>query len=56
LPHFSHTEKPPALWALDSTGLLRLDFHSGQSRVWNSAKRFLFMLAGTQGGCLPPAV
>jgi hypothetical protein len=31
-------------------GLLRLNLHPGQSAVWNSARRFIFMLAGTQSG------
>ncbi len=29
---------------------LKLHFHPGQSRTWDSEKRFVFMLAGTQGG------
>jgi len=28
----------------------RLRFHPGQTRVWDSERRFVFMLAGTQGG------
>jgi len=35
---------------------LRLNFHSGQLRVWDSTARFVVMLAGTQGGktCFGP--
>lgn len=29
---------------------LKLHFHSGQQRAWNSKARFVVMLAGTQGG------
>lgn len=31
-------------------GGLSLDFHPGQWEAWDSAKRFTFILAGTQGG------
>ncbi len=31
-------------------GRLSLHFHEGQRRVWNSKKRFIVVLAGTQGG------
>lgn len=31
-------------------GRMRLNLHPGQSAVWNSARRFIFMLAGTQSG------
>ncbi len=29
---------------------LRLHFHPGQLRAWDSEKRFIAVLAGTQGG------
>src|SRR5690606_16041801 len=31
-------------------GGLSLDFHPGQWDAWDSAKRFIFVIAGTQGG------
>jgi hypothetical protein len=31
-------------------GHLKLDFHEGQSEIWDASERFLFMIAGTQGG------
>lgn len=31
-------------------GKVRLSLHPGQTRVWDSLKRFVFMIAGTQGG------
>lgn len=44
----------PTLWEVaplpDGTGDLRLYLHPGQWRAWQSRKRFVFMLAGTQGG------
>lgn len=33
-----------------SSKSLILNFHSGQDRAWNSIRRFVAMLAGTQGG------
>jgi len=33
-----------------SNGRLRLNFHPGQWRAWESEKRFIAILAGTQGG------
>lgn len=29
---------------------VRLKLHPGQARAWRSQKRFIFVLAGTQGG------
>lgn len=40
----------PALWNLDASGKLSLNFHRGQLRAWDSQARFVFVLAGTQGG------
>lgn len=37
------------LWRIDE-GKLILGLHEGQSKAWNSDKRFIFVLAGTQGG------
>ena len=39
-----------SLWKIDGNGRLELDLHPGQTKVWQSRKRFVFMLAGTQGG------
>lgn len=38
------------LWKLSSDGTLELDFHPGQTRAWESQRRFTFVLAGTQSG------
>src|SRR4051812_17262961 len=38
-----------SLWRLED-GTLHLDFHAGQARAWRSRKRFIAVLAGTQGG------
>lgn len=37
---------------VDSEGRrgLRLNFHPGQLRAWHSTRRFVVVLAGTQGG------
>lgn len=43
-------KKNSTLWRMDDDGTLHLDFHSGQLRTWDSKGRFVFMLAGTQGG------
>lgn len=40
----------PSLWTLDATGQLALDPHLGQAQAWRSTKRFVVILAGTQGG------
>jgi hypothetical protein len=37
------------LWKIDD-GKLRLPFHKGQARAWQSTRRFVFILAGTQSG------
>lgn len=37
------------LWTRENE-TIRLHLHPGQDRVWQSDKRFVFMLAGTQGG------
>ena len=37
------------LWQIED-GQLELSLHSGQTRAWQSDRRFVFMLAGTQGG------
>ena len=47
------TSKPKGLREVVQEGKsakLVLNFHEGQRRVWNSQARFVFMLAGTQGG------
>lgn len=38
------------LWTIDSDGALDLNFHAGQGRAWDCRKRFIAVLAGTQGG------
>ena len=44
----------PVLWEVVPTaareGDVRMRFHPGQWRAWQSERRFIFMLAGTQGG------
>lgn len=42
--------QPTTLYQLDKSGRLTLDFHEGQSRAWDSLRRFVLVLAGTQGG------
>lgn len=39
----------PALYSI-SNHEMRLHLHPGQASAWMSRKRFIFMLAGTQGG------
>lgn len=38
------------LWTIAPSGQLRVRPHPGQLTAWDSPKRFVFMLAGTQGG------
>lgn len=38
-----------SLWRIDA-GKLHLSFHPGQARAWQSERRFVAMVAGTQGG------
>jgi hypothetical protein len=38
------------LWQVNDSGELRLRLHPGQARAWQSQRRFVFCLAGTQGG------
>jgi len=38
------------LWELGEDGEVSLRLHKGQARAWKSNKRFVLMLAGTQGG------
>lgn len=38
------------LWSVDRSGNLVVNFHEGQARAWRSTKRFVIMIAGTQGG------
>lgn len=40
---------PASLWRIEN-GQLRLMFHAGQSAAWRSTRRFVFVLAGSQGG------
>ena len=41
--------QPSSLWEVVGDDL-RCYFHPGQMQVWDSNRRFLFMIAGTQGG------
>lgn len=43
-------ETPPDLAEVTSDGRLRLHFHEGQQRAWDSTARFIAVLAGTQSG------
>jgi hypothetical protein len=38
-----------SLWRIED-GKLRLSFHEGQAAAWQSERRFVAMIAGTQGG------
>lgn len=38
------------LFEVTSAGKLRFHFHKGQLQAWNALKRFILVLAGTQGG------
>ncbi len=38
------------LYKVYADGTLKLSLHPGQQRAWDSARRFIFMIAGTQGG------
>lgn len=40
----------PDLWAVDARGEVHVHVHPGQWRAWESLKRFILVLAGTQGG------
>ena len=33
-----------------TNGKVSLNFHEGQAKAWNSKRRFIFVIAGTQGG------
>lgn len=46
----SQAREVPALWNLDSNGHLTKRMHGGQSRAWLCDRRFVFVVAGTQGG------
>lgn len=38
------------LWTRTNDGKARLRLHKGQARAWRSKRRFVFVIAGTQGG------
>lgn len=38
------------MWSVTDAGEMLLHLHEGQARVWDSERRFVFMLAGTQSG------
>lgn len=44
------TVSPPVDLYSISGGVLRMTLHPGQSRAWDSKRRFVFVIAGTQGG------
>jgi hypothetical protein len=37
------------LWRIED-GKARLAMHRGQAKAWKSERRFVFVIAGTQGG------
>ena len=43
-------ERIKPLCEIDNTGRVSLNFHPGQVKAWKSHKRFIFVLAGSQGG------
>lgn len=47
---------PPPFREVEPDGTLRLNFHPGQTRAWESEARFVYMISGTQGGktCFAP--
>ena len=52
LAHTEQIAQPPTaqtLWSIVD-GELSLNFHPGQTQAWDSTRRFVFVLAGTQGG------
>jgi hypothetical protein len=42
--------KRKELFSFPGPGRLSLNFHPGQWRAWKSERRFVAVLAGTQGG------
>lgn len=38
------------LWSVSDDGVLQVNLHPGQAKAWASTKRFVVVLAGTQGG------
>jgi len=42
--------KVPPFREITSEGTLRLHFHQGQTQAWDSTKKWIFLLIGTQGG------
>lgn len=49
-PPRPNAKKIPQLWSVDAAGRLNAHLHYYQSLAWNSPRRFVFMVAGTQGG------
>lgn len=47
---FAEKVEIPPLYYTDDDGILHLNFHFGQTLGWNSRKRFIFIIAGSQGG------
>lgn len=41
---------PTSLYSVSEEGTCSLDLHVGQTRAWDSIKRFIFIISGTQGG------
>lgn len=50
------TEKAPQFREILPDGTLRLNFHAGQAKAWDSTARFVFIIGGTQLGktCFAP--
>lgn len=40
----------PGIWRIEQNGKLHLQFHSGQAQAWDSHRRFVAVISGTQGG------
>lgn len=38
------------IYTVDNNGKLQLHLHEGQTQAWDSDRRFIFVIAGTQGG------
>ena len=43
-------DETPKLYTKMPNGRVQLHLHSGQQRAWQSEKRFVIVLAGTQSG------
>jgi hypothetical protein len=41
---------PRDIWELSEDGRLRIELHPGQTQAWESKRRYIFVIAGTQSG------